>query len=65
MGTWYKILNFTGDIYDDELTCSLKQGRDEQSLNVKLKMYKFKILQKGKKMAENCNLTYFFTNFLL
>ena len=56
MGTWYKILNFTGDIYDDELTCSLKQGQDEQSLNVKLKMYKFKILQKGKKMAENCNL---------
>ena len=57
MGTWYKILNFTGDIYDDELTCSLKQGQDEQSLNVKLKMYKFKIGQKGKKMAENCNLT--------
>ena len=48
MGTWYKILNFTGDIYDDELTCSLKQGQDEKSLNVKLKMYKFKILLKGK-----------------
>ena len=47
MGTWYKILNFTGDIYDEELTCGLKQGQDEKSLNVKLKMYKFKILQKG------------------
>ena len=58
MGTWYKILNFTGDIYDDELTCSLKQGQDEQSLNVKLKMYKFKIVQKGKKkMAKNYNST--------
>ena len=52
-GTWYKILDFTGDIYDKELTCSLKQGQDEKSLKVKLKMSTFKIIQKGKNMADN------------